>query len=139
VTRDLDTPGAIDAFVDRFYERVLVDPLLAPIFLEVARIDPAAHLPRIKAYWRKMLLGDPSYRRHMMQLHRKVDARSPLRGTHYARWLALFESTLDDGFAGPGADRARMLARRVAGNMRRNLESTRGASGKSHSVTGVID
>ena len=125
---DLDTPRAIDEFVDRFYERVLGDPLLSPLFLEVARIDLPVHLPRIKAYWRKMLLGDPAYRRHMMHKHREVDARSPLQGAHYARWLVLFEATLDERHRGPNAGRARSLARRIAGNMRRNLESTRSHS-----------
>ena len=122
---DLNTPASIDRFVDRFYARVLTDSLLAPLFLEVAGIDVEQHLPRIKAYWRKMLLGEPAYRRHMMQKHRDLDARSPLAPEHYARWLALFEATLDEHHAGPAADRARVLARRIAGNMRRNLESTR--------------
>ena len=122
---DLDTPASIDRFVDRFYARVLSDPLLAPLFLEVAGIDLERHLPRIKAYWRKMLLGEPTYRRHMMQKHRDLDARSPLAPEHYARWLLLFEATLDDEHAGLMAERARGLARRIAGNMRRNLESTR--------------
>jgi len=123
--QDLDAPGAIDALVERFYARVLRDPLLAPLFTEVAGIDLAHHLPRIKAYWRKMLLGDSGYRRHMMAKHRAVDSRSAFEGRHYDRWLLLFETALDEGACGPVTERARMLARRIAGNMRRNLESTR--------------
>lgn len=127
---DLDTPAAIDGFVDAFYARVLSDPLLAPLFLEVAAIDPVTHLPRIKAYWRKMLIGDTDYRRHMMQKHRDLDFRAPLQTAHYARWLGLFEATLAERHAGPVAERARALARRVARNMRRNLEGGRIASSK---------
>ncbi len=125
---DLDEPAKIDAFVDHFYERVLVDPLLAPLFLDVANIDIREHLPRIKAYWRKMLLGQDSYRRHMMQQHRDLDAREPLQAQHYQRWFALFEQTLDEHYAGPVCERARELGRRIAENMRRNLEQTRGAT-----------
>jgi len=122
---DLDSPRAIGHFVDRFYARVLVDPLLAPIFLEVAAIDPAVHLPHIKAYWQKMLLGAPTYQRHMMARHRAIDARRAFSEAHYQRWVALFEATLAEGFSGPGAERARTLARRIAGNMRRNIEGQR--------------
>jgi hemoglobin len=91
----------------------------------VAGVDLAVHLPRIKAYWCKMLLGHDTYDRHMMAKHRALDHRAPLEEAHYARWVQLFEETLGECAAGPGADRARTLARRIAGNMRRNLEATR--------------
>jgi hemoglobin len=119
---DLDSPGEIGRFVDAFYARVLRDPLLAPLFLDVAGVDLRVHLPRIRAYWRRMLLGEACYQRHMMAQHRAVHRRRAFRGEHYARWLSLFEKTLSERYSGPYADRARCLARRVAGNMRRNLE-----------------
>lgn len=122
---DLDSPVHIDEFVDRFYARVLVDPLLAPVFLDTAKIDIAVHLPHIKAYWRKMLLGDRDYQRHMMRLHRELDRRQPLGEAHYQRWLELFEDSLQKHYSGPVSERALALARRVAGNMRRNIESFR--------------
>ena len=128
---DLDNAAAIDAFVEAFYARLLRDPLLAPIFFDVANIDLPVHLPRIKAYWRKMLLGDATaYSGHMMARHRALDARRRLGAEDYERWLSLFEQTLDAGFAGPGADRARELGRRIAGNMRRNLSVTRVGNGR---------
>lgn len=125
--RDLDAPEAIDALVERFYARVLRDPLLAPLFTEVAGINLHEHLPRIKAYWYKMLLGAPGYRRSMMAKHRAVDARRRFEACHYERWLLLFEEALDEGARGPVTERARGLARRIVGNMRRNLEQTRGS------------
>ena len=130
--QDLDAPDAIDALVERFYARVLRDPLLAPLFTEVAGIDLDSHLPRTKASGRKTLLADPTYHRHMMARHRAVDARRPFEARHYARWLSLFETALDEGARGPAAERARRLARRIAGNMRRNLETTRGSSYKNN-------
>ena len=112
----------IDRFVDAFYERVLRDPLLAPMFLEVARVDLTEHLPRIKAYWRKMLLGHSDYQRHMMRKHRDVDAAERFAPEHYERWLSLFEESLENHPMGASTERALMLARRVAGNMRQNLK-----------------
>lgn len=118
---DPDVREQIDTFVDAFYERVLLDPLLAPLFIELARIELSEHLPRIKAYWRKMLLGDSDYQRHMMRKHREVDARQVFADEHYQRWLSLFEETLSRHPLGAQTGRASELARRVAGNMRQNL------------------
>ncbi|WP_439101116.1 group III truncated hemoglobin [Congregibacter sp.] len=115
----------IDKFVDAFYERVLADPILAPLFMDVAGIELSEHLPRIKAYWRKMLLGHSDYRRHMMRKHREVDARQPFTDEHYQRWLALFEETLKQHPLGSSTQRAAGLARRVAGNMRQNMQRFR--------------
>ena len=41
--RDLNSPEAISELVDAFYARVLVDPTLAPMFMQVAAIDPVGH------------------------------------------------------------------------------------------------
>ncbi len=55
---DLDCRENIDAMVHGFYQRLLNDPLMAPVFLDVAGIDLNAHLPVICEYWYKMLLGE---------------------------------------------------------------------------------
>lgn len=123
---DLDTPEHIDRMVALFYERILNDPLLAPVFLEVAKINLDEHLPLIAAYWKKMLLGDPAYRRHMMAKHRAVDSKQRLTGAHHERWLGLFLANLDDHFAGPQTDRARRIAGRVINNLYDQLSRVRG-------------
>lgn len=114
---DLDCPAHIRAFVEAFYARLLADPAMAPIFLEVAAIDIGHHLPLICAYWEKLLLGEDAYRRHTMNIHRAVHARRALQRADFERWLAHFEAALDAGFGGPFAERARGIARRIAGNM----------------------
>ena len=55
---DLDSRENIERFVDLFYERLLADEQLAPIFVDIAEIDLAVHLPHIKDYWCKLLLGE---------------------------------------------------------------------------------
>jgi hemoglobin len=120
-TRDLNSPEAISDLVDAFYARVLVDPTLAPMFTQVAEIDLDHHLPTIKAFWRKMLLGRPDYDRNMVARHAAVHSRMPLTRRHFDRWLASFTRTIDERFEGPGADRTRTLAVRIAANLERNL------------------
>jgi hemoglobin len=114
---DLDSRERVEAFVDEFYARVLVDPVLAPIFLDVAAIELDVHLPHIKDYWCKLLLGETGYRRHTMNIHRQLHARRALTPEDFQRWLNLFVATVDDGYSGPGAERAKRVARAIAGNM----------------------
>lgn len=118
---DLDSPERIREFVEAFYALVLGDELLAPIFLDVAAIDLATHLPIIRSYWEKLLLGNEDYKRHTMNIHRALNAKRPLDAVAFERWLKLFGQALDAHFEGPLAERARRLSIRIAGNMQSAL------------------
>ncbi len=118
---DLDSRAHIEAFVDRFYARLLADPQLAPIFLDVAHIDLAVHLPHIKNYWCKLLLGERAYSRHTMDIHRRLDRLRPLEAEDFQRWLALFTATVDEYYSGERASRAKALAATIAANMQHSL------------------
>ena len=119
--RDLDSRENIEAFVDLFYRRILEDQQLAPIFLDVAGIDLAVHLPHIKNYWCKLLLGEKTYQRHTMNIHRQLHGKQPPQAGDFQRWLALFNATLDEGFAGERTERARQVAASIAANMEASL------------------
>jgi hemoglobin len=118
---DLDSRERIAFFVDRFYERMLADEQLAPIFVDVAEIDLAVHLPHIKDYWCKLLLGDNKYRRHTMDIHRQLHSKRTLQVQDFLRWLSFFTATVDDYFVGERADRAKQVAASIAANMQKSL------------------
>ena len=118
---DLDCRYNVEQFVDQFYQRVLADEQLAPVFLDVASIDLDIHLPHIKNYWCKLLLGEQNYRRHTMNIHRALHARRPLTEADFARWLLLFRATLDQHYRGPYTEKARRIATAIAANMEQNL------------------
>lgn len=118
---DMDNRERIHEFVDAFYSRMLRDEVLAPIFLDVAAIDLEKHLPLIRAYWEKLLLGGRDYRRHTMNIHRELDARRALQRSDFERWLTLFDTTIDALFAGPYTQRAKQTAGRIATNMHNTL------------------
>ena len=118
---DLDSRENIEQFVDLFYERMLADDQLAPIFVNVAEIDLEVHLPHIKNYWRKLLLGERDYRRHTMNIHRQVHAKRSLTTADFDRWLAFFTSAVDDHYAGAQAERAKKVAASIAANMEKSL------------------
>ncbi len=118
---DMDSRENIEFFVDRFYESLLADAQLAPIFVDVAGIDLAVHLPHIKDYWCKLLLGDKTYQRHTMNIHRELHGKRPLQPEDFARWLEFFSATVDAHFAGERAERAKQVAATIAAEMCRRL------------------
>jgi hemoglobin len=118
---DLDSKEQIRQFIERFYARMLKDEQLAPIFLDVAEIELDQHLPLICAYWEKLLLGERAYQRHTMNIHRALHSKRALTEDDFKRWLALFCATLDAGFAGPKADRAKQVALHIARNMQQSV------------------
>ena len=118
---DLDSRQNIESFVNCFYQKILTDSRLAPIFLEVAEVDLSVHLPHIKDYWCKLLLGERSYRRHTMNIHRQLHRKSALQSKDYQQWLALFVATVDESYVGERAERAKKVARSIAKNMEFSL------------------
>ncbi|CAA0102078.1 Group 3 truncated hemoglobin ctb [Halioglobus japonicus] len=120
---DLDSRENIALFVDLFYERLLADEQLAPIFVDVAEIDLSVHLPHIKNYWCKLLLGDKEYQRHTMDIHRQLHGKRPLQPEDFQRWLAFFKDTVDANFCGQRAERAKRVATSIAANMEQALSN----------------
>ncbi len=120
---DLDNRDNIGEFVDCFYKKILADPKLAPIFIDVAEVDLAVHLPHIKDYWCKLLLGDKNYQRHTMNIHRQLHGKRALHVQDFQRWLDLFMATVDEDYAGERAERAKLIAETIARNMQKALSS----------------
>ena len=120
---DMNSRENIAFFVERFYEGMLADPKLAPIFVEVADINLDVHLPHIKDYWYKLLLGDQQYQRHTMNIHRTLHGKRSLVPADFERWLGLFTSTVDAYFVGERAERAKRIAAAIATNMESSLSS----------------
>jgi hemoglobin len=120
---DLNSRKNIESFVNCFYQKILADSRLAPIFLEVAEVDLSVHLPHIKDYWCKLLLGERSYRRHTMNIHRQLHRKSALQSKDFKQWLALFVATVDENYQGERAERAKKVARSIAKNMKFSMGS----------------
>jgi len=104
----IETRIEIEILVNKFYEKVKADALLAPLF---AHVDWPHHLPIMYNFWSSMLLGDQSYQGNPFQKHVPL----PLQAQHFDQWLKLFEATVDENFEGDRAqevkDRARSIAR----------------------------
>jgi hemoglobin len=111
---DLSDASEVAEMVRRFYVEVAQDDLLGPVFNDVARVDWAEHLPKLTAFWCRMLLGIEGYRGNALQAHRRIHARSPFTTEQFDRWLEVFHETIDLGWRGPIADHAKALAVNIA-------------------------
>lgn len=122
--KDIDSRDDIVKLVDRFYDKVKADPLLAPVF---SHLDWAAHMPTMYNFWSSMLLGDKSYQGNPFQKHLqlKIDA------SHFSKWLGLFHQSVDDLFEGEKAREAKDRARSIAGIFQHKMgiysEATQGS------------
>lgn len=128
MTADLASRADVERLVVAFYETAFRDPLIGPIFTDVAHMDLAAHLPIMCDFWETVLFRSGAYRRNALQVHVALHARHPLTEGHFARWLELWTATVDDRFAGPVADRAKLQAARIAGSMERRLAGGTGSA-----------
>ncbi len=119
--QDITNEADIAILIDRFYEQVLDDDELAPIFVDVAQINLDRHKGFIRSYWEKLLLQKPGYSRHTMNIHRALAEKTRLAPEHFQRWLSLFRATVDGNFSGDTADRAKLIATNIAANMQRDM------------------
>jgi hemoglobin len=104
---DILTRVEVERLVNRFYDQVRKDALLAPVF---AHVDWPQHLPIMYNFWSSVLLGDGSYNGSPMSKHIGLT----ITREHFQSWLKLFMNTVDSEFAGPVADEAKSRAKTIA-------------------------
>ncbi|MBD2715959.1 group III truncated hemoglobin [Microvirga sp. STR05] len=107
---DIQSEADIKLLVDTFYQKVNEDELLNPVFNGFAHVDWARHLPIMYDFWSSILLGSSRYHGRPFPKHMPL----PIDATHFQRWLELFEATLDELFAGPKAEEAKVRALNIA-------------------------
>ncbi len=107
---DISSDSDIRLLVDEFYRRVRLDPLLQPIFDDVAKVDWVEHLPHLYSFWSDLLFRTRQFSGRPWPKH----AVLPVNREHFQRWLSLFTSTVDDNFEGPRAREAKGFAASIA-------------------------
>jgi hemoglobin len=111
---DIESRADCESLVRAFYGRALEDPIIGFIFVDVAKLDLEAHVPRITSFWETILLGARSYGGGAFRPHAELHMKVRLREGHFTQWLNLWSSTVDELFAGERAELAKAHAQRVA-------------------------
>lgn len=112
---DIVHSADVKALIDAFYAKVQKDEVIGYIFNDIAQVDWPHHLPVMYAFWGFLLLGNAdSYRGNPIQKHFDLHQKHPLKAEHFDRWVTLFQTTVDELFAGPTADNAKFRAFAIA-------------------------
>ena len=134
---DIESRADCERLVRAFYGRALEDPIIGFIFVDVAKLDLEAHVPRIASFWETILLGARSYGGGVFAPHARLHAKVELREGHFARWLYLWDDTVDELFAGERAELAKAHAHRVGQAFLRRLQYVSSSAGPAPAITGL--
>ncbi|MCF3131105.1 group III truncated hemoglobin [Streptomyces olivochromogenes] len=117
----------VERLVAQFYGAAFADPLLGPVFIDIARMDLAEHLPVMCDFWETVLFRAGLYRRNAFTVHAELHSQASLGGAHFARWLALWTQTVDLLHSGEKAELAKEQARRIAWSLDKRLNGGSGS------------
>ena len=108
------TPSTIVQLVDTFYARVREDAVLGPVFEARLAGHWQEHMPRMYAFWTKVLLDTGEFQGNVFGKHM---ALSGIEKEHFVRWLTLFRMTAVEVFGVDGASEAIVVANRIASSL----------------------
>jgi hemoglobin len=118
---DISSRADIERLVNHFYSSVRQDQILGPIFDDIARIDWDHHLPKMYAFWDRILFGTPGFQGNPLAVHLELATKTPLGAREFSRWVSLFRTSVAALFRGPVADEAMTRAERIAGVMQHHV------------------
>ena len=111
---DIVTREDIEMMVRAFYDKVIKDPVIGPIFNDIARVNWEKHLPVMYDFWENAIFFTGGYSGNPMKPHQELNRIFPLQEKHFSRWLDLFKSTVDELFSGEKAELAKQRATSIA-------------------------
>ena len=109
------------SLMERFYDKLLSDELMRPVFIDVAKIDLDHHLPILTDFWEYVLFQKGNYSGNPMQIHLALNREIPLTHLHFTTWLKYFEETVNELFEGPVAFMAITRAHSIAAAMQQKI------------------
>ncbi|MES2797276.1 MAG: group III truncated hemoglobin [Bacteroidota bacterium] len=111
---DIQNKADIQVLVDRFYEKIRLNEVLGPIFIDLAKVNWETHLPKMYNFWNMVLFEELGYEGHPLRPHLAINAQQPLSPMHFDTWLNLFDETVDEIFEGEKATEIKLRAKNVA-------------------------
>jgi hemoglobin len=121
--RDIASREDVEVLVKEFYKKVRRDKALDYIFDEVVKIDWEHHIPILVDFWESILLNTNKYNRNTMAVHFEINQKVKLEPVHFASWLSLFDSTVDEYFEGEKALMAKTRAHAIAQIMETKMQA----------------
>lgn len=108
------TESSIRQMVDTFYARVREDAVLSPVFESRLAGRWAEHMPRMVAFWTKVLLGSGDFQGNVFGKHMTLTG---IEKEHFVHWLCLFRMTAIEIFGAEEAAMPIQVAERIAASL----------------------
>ncbi len=112
--KDITTKVDIEKMVILFYEKVVVDPILGPVFNGAKKINWESHIPLMCDFWENVLFFSGTYTGNPINLHQHLHKVMPLSQQHFQQWNVLFVETVDELFSGKTALLAKQRALNIS-------------------------
>jgi hemoglobin len=129
----IDEP-MIERLVRTFYARVQLDPLIGPIFA-VRVSDWEHHIAKLCTFWSSVALMSGRYHGQPMQKHVNL----PVDGSHFDRWLSLFEATATELCPPTAARHFIERARRIADSLEMGIAMQKGQIYNPRHSTALVE
>jgi hemoglobin len=111
---DIQDRADLLLLIERFYQKLLVDPEIGHFFTDVVPLDLEKHIPRIAGFWEHILFQTGGYQGDPMVVHLDLNRKSAMEAHHFEVWLRHFSATVDEIFFGGNAELAKQRARSIA-------------------------
>ncbi len=119
---DIQNRLDLDRLIRLFYDKLLTDEFMKPIFLDVIEIDFESHFSILVDFWDNVLFHSGVYHRNAMLPHIELHKQYPFKKEHFVQWLALFNDSIDELFLGENANNAKKSAFSIATIMEMKLQ-----------------
>ena len=119
---DSITEVSIRQLVDTFYARVRADAMLSPVFEEKLAGKWDMHMPRMYAFWTKVLLGTGQFQGNVFGKHMVLTG---IEQQHFVHWLRLFRITAIEIFGVEDATVPLQVAERIAASLQLGYSAAR--------------
>lgn len=124
--KDIESIEDIKVLVDTFYGRVQKNDLIGSIFESKLVGRWPEHLEKMYKFWQTILLEEYSYSGRPFPPH----AQLPVSQEHFDTWKHLFNTTVDELYAGKLAEEAKWRAERMAAMFLSKIEYFRDMGSK---------
>lgn len=112
--QDIENKKDIELLVDTFYDKVLANQTIGPIFSDVAQVDWGLHLPKMYAFWGSLLLNQNNFSGNPLRVHVGLSKLTAMTEVEFSEWLSLFHETVNELFRGKKAEEAKAKASHIA-------------------------
>lgn len=112
--KDISNRTEIDQLMRHFYDKLLSDEIMAPIFVKVVEKGLDHHFSILVDFWDNILFYTGAYKNNAMVKHVELNNWFPLEKVHFEKWLGHFSDSVDELFQGEKAELAKSRAKQIA-------------------------